>query len=267
MFHLDAPSRLQRPSGFTLIELLVVISIIALLIGILLPALGAARKAAQATACSNNLKQIALGTYSYAGDHDFTIFPIDSTGPDRRRYWHYKLVTGGYLGQQSDFSGLTGDTMRVGTFYCPNAEPSSFDQADGLLAGSGDDEWRLIYGMRDFVLPGEDYSTANRRDYKNLDAIIDASDFFLFADSISRPPSGVAGLSWYALPAGGTPLRCVGVRHPGTVANAGFADGHVATIDGEYVESLSTQQPEYAPRPGGAFDYWWWDPAKQEGNS
>ncbi len=58
----------QRTRAFTLIELLVVIAIIALLIGILLPAIGEARKVAREKICGSNMKQLGIAANSYATD-------------------------------------------------------------------------------------------------------------------------------------------------------------------------------------------------------
>ncbi len=59
----------SRPQGFTLIELLVVVAIIALLLSILLPALGKARAEAKNSLCLSNLRQLALATTYYADDN------------------------------------------------------------------------------------------------------------------------------------------------------------------------------------------------------
>jgi len=72
--------RCHPEHGFTLVELLVVIAIIAVLIGLLLPAVQAARESARRAACSNNLKQLALGMLGHESNRK--TFPIGREAGD-----------------------------------------------------------------------------------------------------------------------------------------------------------------------------------------
>lgn len=96
-----AISGVGRSRGFTLIELLVVIALIALLISILLPALGHARKAGRLSTCTSNLHQFTISTASYASDY-------------RDRLWTFSWQGGGVLPTQyPDLQGPWGTDLEA----------------------------------------------------------------------------------------------------------------------------------------------------------
>src|SRR6266567_6163694 len=77
--------RLRQKKAFTLVQLLVVVGIIAVLVGLLLPALQKARVQANCAACLSNLRQIALAEIMYANDNGGNlpgaVWPTPSTTP------------------------------------------------------------------------------------------------------------------------------------------------------------------------------------------
>ena len=124
-----------RWSGFTLIELLVVIAIIGVLVGLLLPAIQAARSAARRSQCSNNLRQIGLALHGF---HDvYRVFPASGwtrVGPGNPagKYVGWRPLTLPYIEQGNlqqlyDFSehwwegrNFQAATVFIPVFQCPS---------------------------------------------------------------------------------------------------------------------------------------------------
>lgn len=222
--------------AFTLIELLVVISIIALLIAILLPALGKARESARRTLCLSNVKQIGTALASY---------PIDHKGELPPKYIEDSPTLGsssaltvfGWLGKrgQGSIYGNIGADVRYLNDYLIGSPQVDHDVP---VAECPDDDGTQTGGVSMYDRVGTSYSSTHNGAYLDLTDLGDDYGSRKLADirQTSRLISGMEHGGHFA--AWGVPPN-IGVFagsnntwwHEKDKFSATFTDGHAAIIE------------------------------------
>ena len=231
---------MKRDQNFTLIELLVVISIIAILAGMLLPALQRAKMASQDTVCKNNLKTAATAARLYGdayNDYVLVLYTGDTVtyGKLGQLFWIPLLKECGIV--------YSGENCRPGKMYhfmCPRVPSTKYNSTDQgyyswavntvMVPGIATTEkWQKLKKFASVKQPSQCFYMTETRN-SDLAAY---PDRFTNAYNLYNVQPASSGAAWFDL-----------VRHKGHF-NQFYFDGHVASSTLQGIPNKDNPSPNY----------------------
>ena len=236
---------LEDRVAFTLIELLVVIAIIAILAGLLLPALAKAKSKAQSTSCQNHLKQLQLSWLMYLHDHNDQLVP-NKDGDDGTGKW--VSLPGSWVEGNARLDVSTTNIQKgvlfpynrnVTIYRCPADRTTLIADAKVLTTRS--------YMLEVWVNGTEKFDPYPPHIQRKYAALKNPAMVFTFLDS-GNCDSGC----FYISPFGyGYPAESFWLNNPGDWHNRGssvaFADGHVEHHPWRYPKRTFIEEPAVGP--------------------
>jgi prepilin-type N-terminal cleavage/methylation domain-containing protein len=239
--------------GFTLIELLVAIAIIAVLIGLLLPAVQKVREAAARTTCQNNVKQVVLACHNHHDALGYLPPALATVGTTvgSAHFFLLPFVEQSALYQRAAVNGVTASwnlrTVPVKVFYCPSDSSTANGQFTGDdLALRRVSDNGVGFGVTNYAINAQ--VAAGRVD-PNTSLIVGG------AATLQAIPDGASNTVLVAERMG----HCRGVNYPSAGANATLTNGAFTYSYWARGPKNTTNSPWPDDGAGIMTLDWWWD--------